>query len=181
MEPRLPESQTPESQTPESPKPALMLVEAATDVERRLVEEWLRGHGDGRAEAVPAGADELVERLAAADPDTLVTPVRVVWLPRERAGVRRTGWSDLATLTNPRRPRPGAQARIASREPDRTRVVEPGLVVLRRARQVDEDDGQPDGRHAARAGRQAHGQVQPVRACLVDRNKSLTQTLDCGS
>lgn len=116
--------------------PALVLVEATSHVERRLGEEWLRAHVPPGTTVVGTGSLELVDALAQAPADTLVTPLRVAWLPREREGVRRVRWTDLATLHDPRRPTPRSQARIAAREPDRARVVaaEPATVGALRQR-----------------------------------------------
>src|SRR5439155_26054511 len=81
---------------------------AGTAVERKLIERWAReAHGED-VPLVPAAAATLRPALQAGD-NRLVVPVRVAWLPRERGGDRRMGWSDVLALTNPRRPRPRSQ------------------------------------------------------------------------
>jgi glycerol-3-phosphate O-acyltransferase len=121
----------------------IVLVDATSEVERGLVEDWVRETELGAVTAVvtlePAA---LVEPLAAADPQTPVVAARVVWLPRERDGQRRVHLSDLFSL-NPRRPPARLQARIARREPDRAAVVvaEPATVGELRERFGDRSGG----------------------------------------
>jgi hypothetical protein len=68
--------------------PRLALAVGATDTERRLMEQWLRS--EGLDAATPAGmlvvADDTLAARLQRHGDVLVTPVRVVWLPRERDG-----------------------------------------------------------------------------------------------
>ncbi len=102
----------------------VVLVEAASEVERSVVDDWLRSvrpDTDG-LEVVSASGPGLADQLDPSD-DPLIVPVRVAWLPREREGERRTRWFDLMTLTNPHRPRAREQTRIVSRKSDRCRVV----------------------------------------------------------
>ena len=115
---------------PGGPITSVVLVDAATETERGLVEEWMRAAGLTSATVLPVHGAALARPLARLDGDAVITPVRVAWLPRERNGQRRVRWSDLAALTNPRRPLASAQARIARREPDRAAVVvaEPATV-----------------------------------------------------
>ena len=116
----------------------LALVVDATDTERRLIQQWLRSEGPDAA--TPAEMLVVADGTFAArlqrHGEVLVIPVRVVWLPRERDGDRRTRWSDLVLLANPRRPGPRRQQHIASREPDRCRIVagEPALLSELRTR-----------------------------------------------
>jgi glycerol-3-phosphate O-acyltransferase len=102
--------------------PIVVVFQARSNVEHDLVERWARDAQGDRAELVRAEGRAIAERLTRGD-DPLVVPVRVAWLPRERNGDRRARWSDAVALTNPRRPRPRSQRRIAAREPDRCRVV----------------------------------------------------------
>src|SRR5260370_36015542 len=94
-----------------------------------------------RSAGLLAAADSTfaarLQRHGDAGADALVIPVRVVWLPRERDGDRRTRWSDLVLLANPRRPGPRRQKHIASREPDRCHIVAgaPALLSALRTRQ----------------------------------------------
>jgi glycerol-3-phosphate O-acyltransferase len=143
---------------------------AGTAVERQLIEHWAReAHGDD-APLVAATAAALAPALEAGD-DRLVVPMRVAWLPRERGGERRMGWSDVLALTNPRRPRPRLQARIARREPDRCRVIvgEPASTADLRARWRT-DAGAGD--FAAWVARQATLALERAeRAVIGDRYK----------
>jgi glycerol-3-phosphate O-acyltransferase len=101
----------------------LVLVDATSEVERGLVKDWMRDAGVNPAAVLPVDGHALAGSLATLDENTLVTPVRVAWLPRERNGQRRVRWADVFSLTNPRHPPARAQGRIARREPDRAAVV----------------------------------------------------------
>lgn len=101
--------------------PVVVLADARTDTERALINGWANTHHPS-ATVLDTGDPALVDRLAEGD-DPLVLPVRVTWLPRERDGGRRARASDLLALTNPHRPWPALQARIARREPDRAGVT----------------------------------------------------------
>src|SRR5215213_11523595 len=89
--------------------PALVLVDTASQAERRLVDGALPGIGDDRPVTVlPLRADVLVEPLRNADPATVVTAVRVAWVPRRpddgEDGQRKRGRLARAALSLPRRP-----------------------------------------------------------------------------
>jgi glycerol-3-phosphate O-acyltransferase len=110
--------------------PLIVLTDAASDVERRLVTDAL-GDADGRATVVPLRGDALTAPLAGAAPGTVVTATRVAWLPPPPAdldGGRRQGPRAAAVL--PRRPPGPLQATALRREPERARVVvaEPATV-----------------------------------------------------
>lgn len=110
--------------------PVIVLVDAATDVERRLVREWIEQRGMVPSAVLPLRGAALAQPLATATKDTVVTAARVAWQPREHNGQRRVRWADVVSLTNPRRPSASLQQRIARREPDRAPVVvaEPATV-----------------------------------------------------
>jgi glycerol-3-phosphate O-acyltransferase len=137
----------------------LALVVDATDTERRLIQQWLRSEGPDAA--TPAEMLVVADGTFAArlqrHGEVLVIPVRVVWLPRERDGNRRTRWSDLVLLANPRRPGPRRQQHIASREPDRCRIVagEPALLSELRTRHQAETGSSADPEAFARYVRRA--------------------------
>jgi glycerol-3-phosphate O-acyltransferase len=148
--------------------PRLALAAEVSDNERRLIGQWLRSGGlercapaepgdstptdlDGSTPpellvAADAGFPARLQRHADAGKDALIIPVRVVWLPRERDGDRRTRWSDLVLLANPRKPGRRRQQRIASREPDRCRIVagEAALLSDLRTRHQAETGSSPD-------------------------------------
>jgi glycerol-3-phosphate O-acyltransferase len=116
--------------------PVVVLVDAVTEVERGLVKTWMSEAGLAPAAVLPVRGSALAQPLAGLSDDTVVAPVRVAWLPRERNGQRRVRWSDVVSLTNPRHPPARAQGRIARREPDRAAVVvaEPATVAELRQR-----------------------------------------------
>jgi len=82
----------------------VLLAGPASAAERVLVSRWLRD-GHLRPSAVlPLDGPGLARSLDRAVPETVVTAVRVAWLPRERGGERRVRWSDVLSQVNPRRP-----------------------------------------------------------------------------
>ena len=104
--------------------------------ERALVTRWLRDGGIEPAAVLSMNGPGLARSLDQAVPGTLVTAVRVAWLPRERGGERRVRWADVVSQVNPRRPPVFWQNRIMRREPDRARMVvaEPATVAALRGR-----------------------------------------------
>jgi glycerol-3-phosphate O-acyltransferase len=109
---------------------------ASTATEREVLEEWRRKQSRDDEVRVVDSRDLALATIFDDAADTRVTPVRVVWLPRERAGARAAGVRDLLALRNPRRPREGTQRRILRSEPDRCRVIvgEPATIGEMRAR-----------------------------------------------
>ncbi len=132
---------------------------ATTDVELDLIQRWVDDGGLKDASTVRmlhGTLDELAEGLPQQG-EGVVTPLQVVWLPRERDGARQTRWSDLAALANPHRPGPRRQRRIADREPDRYRVIvgEPATLANLRRRYKAETQRQPEPVAFARYVRRA--------------------------
>ncbi len=159
-----------QAETAAAPRPSrLALAVDVTATERGLIEQWLRSGGLEGAEpaagsappAAPAamldGADGSFAARLQQHPDALVIPLRVVWLPRERDGDRHTRWSDLVLLASPHRPGGWRQHRIASRGPDRYRIVagEPALLSELRARYQAEAGSTSDADAFARYVRRA--------------------------
>ncbi|HEY4605121.1 MAG TPA: glycerol-3-phosphate 1-O-acyltransferase [Blastococcus sp.] len=114
--------------------PLLVLVDATSTAERALVEDALTGVGDRPATVLPLRGEALAGPLADADPDTVVTAVRVAWTRREtdHRGERRhrpRNWSAAATSVLRRPPGP-LQAAALRRDPERACVVvaEPATV-----------------------------------------------------
>lgn len=142
-----------------------MLVDAATDVERSLVRDWIREAGVDVLAVLPADGPAIVAALGVADPRTQVVATRVAWLPRERDGQRRVRASDLLRLVDPRRPPVRAQSRIARREPDRAPVVvaEPATVAALRERFAGDDPA----RFADFVARQARLALDRAERALV--------------
>jgi glycerol-3-phosphate O-acyltransferase len=114
----------------------VLLAGPATAAERALVTRWLRDGHLRPSAVVPLDGPGLARSLDRAVPETVVTAVRVAWLPRERGGERRVHWSDVLSQVNPRRPPAFWQNRIMRREPDRARMVvaEPATVAALRGR-----------------------------------------------
>jgi glycerol-3-phosphate O-acyltransferase len=155
-------------------EPVILLVEAATEVERDLIGRWAETSGAAGARVLPLDGPVLSGPLDAADGATVVTAARVVWLPRERNGVRRVRWADVLAGRNPRRPAPRDQARILRREPDRAEVVvaAPATVAELRERAADEELGPFVARQALLALERAE------RALVGDRYKVPTQIVE---
>jgi glycerol-3-phosphate O-acyltransferase len=111
------------------PPPVVVLVDVSTTVERDVIAQWLAGDGlrgefdlptpDDRLDLDP---DDVAERLIRRADDPLVLPVRVLWLPPERDGIRRAHFSDLI-FSNPRAPHRLMQRWIVRNAPDRHRVL----------------------------------------------------------
>jgi glycerol-3-phosphate O-acyltransferase len=139
------------------PNTTVVLAEASTPVEREVIAQWLaadgleRGPGGREPIQLALTADEVANRLVSRSDDPTVVPVRVLWLPKERDGVRRSSLRDLATLSNPRNPHRLAQKWIVKHSPDRHRVLagEPALLSELRARHL-EASGDPAPRSLAR-------------------------------
>jgi glycerol-3-phosphate O-acyltransferase len=107
--------------------PAIVLVDASSEVERRLLEGALPDLGDRPVTVLPMAADALAGVLPDAEPGTLVTAVRVAWSPRRSgAGEQRRRGRDrltVATLALPRRPPRVLQKAAVRRDPARAQVV----------------------------------------------------------
>src|SRR5215472_12595837 len=114
----------------------ILLAGPPSAAERSLVTQWLREGGIQPAAVLPLNGPGLARSLDQAVPETVVTAVRVTWLPRERGGERRVRWADVVSQVNPRRPPVFWQNRIMRREPDRARMViaEPATVAALRRR-----------------------------------------------
>ncbi|HEX4108315.1 MAG TPA: glycerol-3-phosphate 1-O-acyltransferase [Solirubrobacteraceae bacterium] len=105
----------------------IVLAEVWTDVERRLVNEWLdrfplEGIDRAAIERFEIDDPRLGDRLSRGD-DPLVVPVRVAWVPPVRGRSKATHLFDLVTLNDPRRPRAYRQSAILRWEPDRCRLL----------------------------------------------------------
>jgi glycerol-3-phosphate O-acyltransferase len=114
----------------------VLLAGPASVAERALVARWLRDGHPSPSALLSLDDPDLARWLDRAAPDTVVTAVRVAWLPRERGGERRVRWSDVLSQVNPRRPPAFWQNRIMRREPDRAQMVvaAPATVAALRAR-----------------------------------------------
>ncbi|MBF6216799.1 glycerol-3-phosphate 1-O-acyltransferase [Nocardia abscessus] len=113
-----------------TPHSVVALIDAASGVERELVGQWLADGGisaefgtDAPVIQLDLDAAAVATRLVSRRDDPLVVPIRVLWLPPERDGVRRVTFADLALMTNPRKPNRLVQRRLLSKSPDRHVVL----------------------------------------------------------
>ncbi|WP_280252531.1 glycerol-3-phosphate 1-O-acyltransferase [Nocardia abscessus] len=113
-----------------TPHSVVALIDAASGVERELIGQWLADGGIGTEFGTDAPVTQLdldagavATRLVGRRDDPLVVPIRVLWLPPERDGVRRVTFADLALMTNPRKPNRLVQRRLLSKSPDRHVVL----------------------------------------------------------
>ncbi|MCP2317362.1 glycerol-3-phosphate acyltransferase [Nocardia amikacinitolerans] len=125
-----------------APHSVVALVDATSGVERQLVGAWLGDGGiakeigtDAPITQLDLDAGAIADRLIGRRDDPLVVPIRVLWLPPERDGVRRMTFADLAMLTNPRKPHWMAQRKLVRKSPDRHVILtgQPALLSELRA------------------------------------------------
>jgi len=120
---------------------AVVLIQAATPTEERLIREQVAAAGGPPQEIAslpPAGspgARPPAGLLDRAD-DTALVPVRVAWLPEEHSGRRAARLADMMPGRDPYRPRMRQQQRILARQPGRAVVLagEPATIGSLRAR-----------------------------------------------
>ncbi|MGW0248096.1 glycerol-3-phosphate 1-O-acyltransferase [Nocardia goodfellowii] len=166
------------------PESVVALIEASTPVERQIIGDWLNSGGiaqelgaDAPVTQLDMDAGAIATRLVGRHDDPLVVPVRVLWLPPERDGVRRITFTDLATMTNPRKPNRLAQRRLARKEPDRHVVLtgQPAQLSELRANNpeaaamLSAGSGEPLARAIVRAGVVALERAE--RTIIGDRYK----------
>src|SRR5262249_60607621 len=86
-----PQSALPAAGSQPAGREALLVLLAGppSAAERALVRRWLRDGGIQPAAVLPLTGPGLARSLDQAVPETVVTAVRVAWLPRERGGERR--------------------------------------------------------------------------------------------
>ena len=117
-------------------RPIVFLLDAASTLERRMLERWIAAHrpaGTDGVETIPIPATrgggrrrrldpKLEARLAIGD-DPLLAPLRVAWQPPEIDGVQRTRLRDLLSTGDPRDPGRLRQYWVLRRHPSRCRIV----------------------------------------------------------
>ena len=119
----------------------VLLTQASTPTEARLIAERIAAAGGTRRPPVslgppigPGAPGSQTARLPGALPEdsdaVRLVPVRVAWLPEERAGRRTARLSDLLPGQDPYHPSERRQQRILSRQPERAIVLagEPATV-----------------------------------------------------
>ncbi len=145
-----------ERKWPDGDGPYLFVIEVSGPLERSVLRDWIhdnRPSGIGRGEVQIAELpttrrsagrrrrDPALSAFLHGDDDSLVVPLRVVWLAPRRGGQRSVGWIDLLKLGDPRDPDPLRQYVIRQVASDRMRIVvgEPErLSVLRRTWATEE-------------------------------------------
>ncbi|QDQ97807.1 glycerol-3-phosphate 1-O-acyltransferase [Tomitella fengzijianii] len=129
----------------------VVLAQASTPLERRLIEQWISEGAPGHEEiapgtavrSLPLSARRLASALVDRTDDPLLLPVKITWLPPERGGRRSARISDVIALTNPRNPNRLIQRHIVRSSPDRWRVItgEPAPLDELRARFAALEEG----------------------------------------
>ncbi|WP_280271439.1 glycerol-3-phosphate 1-O-acyltransferase [Nocardia wallacei] len=162
-----------------APRSVVALVDATSPTERELIGGWLAEGGIAAEFGVEAPVTQLdldaaavAARLVDRHDDPLVVPVRVLWLPPERDGVRRTTFADLAALADPRRPHRLLQRRLVAKTPDRHLVLtgQPALLSELRANNTAvAGTAEPFARAVVRAGIVALERAE--RGVIGDRYK----------
>ncbi|MCC3316040.1 glycerol-3-phosphate 1-O-acyltransferase [Nocardia africana] len=161
------------------PRSAVALVDAVSPVERELIGGWLAEGGiaaelgiDAPVTQIDLDASAIAARLVGRRDDPLVIPIRVLWLPPERDGVRRTTFADLALLSDPRRPHRLLQRRLVNKAPDRHLILtgQPArLSDLRANNPGAAENSEPFARAIVRAGTVALERAE--RSVIGDRYK----------
>lgn len=121
---------------PEDPGPFVALIDASSQLEADLINEYLDGVAEGHPLALTrfrlpgsrrhrrfSSVDPAIEDRLRLEDDPLCVPLRVVWLAEERDGVRRVRLRDMFIPGDPRDPDPIRQHFIKVRYPDRVRIV----------------------------------------------------------
>ena len=126
----------------------VLLTQAATPTEARLIRDRIAA--DGGTQRPPVSLAEIPAALLD-EPDLRLVPVRVAWLPAERAG--RPATQLTALMRDPYHPSERQQRRILARQPGRAVVLtgEPATVGELRQRWVETTDGDFAGYLARRA------------------------------
>ncbi len=116
---------------------AVFLIDACSELETRVLEAWIERNrpdaaSDGPIQSIripptrrrrPGVSLSRLDACLASDPDALLTPLRVAWLPRKRGGTRAVRFRDLLRLGDPRDPGSLRQVWILRSQRDRCRIV----------------------------------------------------------
>ncbi len=116
--------------------PYLLLVDASSSLEAKLISEWFGRVGavlhdpvdvfripPSRRRRPFASVDPMIDQRLTHEDDPLLVPVRVAWLPREHDGLRRVTIRDSLRIGDPRDPNTFQQRAILAKDPDRVRIV----------------------------------------------------------
>lgn len=141
-----------------SPEPAVVLTQASTPTEARLIRERLAAAGGTQRPPVSLGPSGGGVPLPVLDDDEVrLIPVRVAWLPEEHAGRRAARLTDIMPGQDPYHPSERLQQRILGRQPERAVVLagEPATVGSLRQRWTDATGGEDPAGFAAYVARRA--------------------------
>ena len=140
--------------------PSVLLVQASTPAEVRLIRERVAAAGGADRPSVSLGPPgspgaSLPAEVLQRSGETALVPVRVAWLPEEHAGRRAARLADMLPGRDPYRPSERQQQRILARQPSRARVLvgEPATIGSLRQRWAEATGGDdPDdfGAYVAR-------------------------------
>lgn len=100
-----------------------LLPGGASATERKLIEEWIATSDDGRGVAKVIDVEDGLAEELAHHAEAMILPVRVVWLPAVQRDESTSRWAELALMATPTRPAAWIQRRLASRMPERQRVL----------------------------------------------------------
>ncbi|CAG0998946.1 glycerol-3-phosphate O-acyltransferase [Myxococcaceae bacterium] len=130
-----------------APPRTIFLLDASSPLERRLLEGWIErqrpaGATDVETAEIPPSRrsrrrpDPRLEAALASPDDALLAPLRVIWRPALRNGVRAVRLRDLLTFGDPRDPGLLRQHWLVRRHADRCWIVagEPALASELRSR-----------------------------------------------
>ena len=117
----------------EEPAPLILLVDASSALEYKLVQNWARRSATGPYELLrlpPSRRrrrhhriDPRIETATTRSDNPKIVPIRVAWSAPERDGRRTVRLADLAKLGDPRDPDVFRQYAIVSMAPDRCRIL----------------------------------------------------------
>jgi glycerol-3-phosphate O-acyltransferase len=116
--------------------PYVLLVDASSSVEAKLISEWFGRVGatlndpvdvfripPSRRKRPFANVDPSIDQRLSHEDDPLLVPVRVAWLPKKRDGLRRVTIRDSFRIGDPRDPNTFQQRAILAQDPDRARII----------------------------------------------------------
>jgi glycerol-3-phosphate O-acyltransferase len=135
----LPDTELPLLEEPawpvEETRPVVFLIDASSNLERRLMEAWIDRNrpSDATAEPVCIPASRRRRKGCRIDPglearmergdDPVLVPLRIAWLAPRRDGTRSVRLADLLKLGDPRDPDLLRQYLILARAPDRCQIL----------------------------------------------------------
>ncbi len=139
----------------------VLLTQAATATEARLIREWIAAAGGTERPPVslgtPGGRSPRLPAALLAEPDVRLVPVRVAWLPEEHPGRRAARLTDIMPGHDPYRPSERQQRRILARQPGRARILtgEPATLAELRRHWAEATGGEEADDFAAYVARRA--------------------------